>query len=567
MYKYTVNPHISLFKIKETLNPGATYCINAMNGKLFKIGEAAYRFLEKEIKSTSDTIFAPNEVQLENSLRKNFLIFPKSKNILEMHTKSTSFLLNHINQICFKDFTVNEKKANISRYESVPLDKVRLFGNFKTYSNEFHQKPINQSSIPSQIQDIVRTTFSKQGETDWEVPNLGKGNRRTSPSNGGRHPIELYLLSHNIEGVQDAIFHFSSLDEQLTLIAKEKIDYTLNELLSIPNDHPFFCLFYVANFPRSQLRYNESRSLLSVFLDCGHLIGTVDMLANLYALEHTDASFSPKAFQRITQLSSAYDGVIYASILSSRAIKRELFKNNLDTTCFHFQRVLSLLPDFQIWEQTGWIGAAYIYTMYTSIMDQFYDNEIFLSPKIKTAGNNSVANLKKHLYARRTCRKFENNHQISYKNLEIFIISLLSNFYLDNIKLIIAFNRKNDKNTGFYEYDFSTRSLHYISDAFPLPYIKREFNGQIDCENFIISFHFFYVECKFPYILSFSDFNVILTLLQIGSIAQNLIIQGMSLQLESFMTHASRNSPPFLELKMVDDNCTLLYSIIMGTIE
>lgn len=537
-----------------------------MNGKVFKVGDAVSRFLEQKIVDPSDITFALHDVQFEQSLKKNFIIFPADQKIIERQNGNASFLINHIKQIYFKDFSADEKENNKLRYASISLDQVKLFGNFKIYTNGYPQEFIDESSIPPNIQDIIKTTFSKQGETAWEVPSLGKGHRRTSPSNGGRHPIELYVLSNNNEGIHNAIFHVGSLDQKLTLIAREGVDYILDEILSVPNTSPFFCLFYVASFPRSQLRYNESRSLLSIFLDCGHLIGTVDMLANFYGFEHTDALLSPQSFQRITRLSPAYEGIIHATILRDSEYTNNFFQTDSRFPDFSLPRAISLSHDFKVWEKAGWIGAIYIYTTYISIMEQLFDCKMQLPTSITRTKRDIPIDIKKYLHERKTYRNFGRTLNLTSLEIEKFILKALSQFSLENVMLLVAFNTEKDKRVVVFKYDFTNKTLDFLSQNIPFDYICDEFDGQLDCRNFIVSFHFFYVTSGISEKLC-TDSHVLLTLMQIGNIAQNLIIYGMSLQLGSFMSHAARQSTPLSKIEIVNDNCTLLYSIVMGALE
>lgn len=116
--------------------------------------------------------------------------------------------------------------------------------------------------------------------------------------------------------------------------------------------------------------------MLSIFLDCGHLIGTVDILANLYGLSHQGCMFSPSEFHRISNLSPALEGVIYATILSDHNldVSSEIITNNQYT--FPSRRNIKLCPEYIAWEQFGWIGASYVYDNFLFIIECIFKEKL-----------------------------------------------------------------------------------------------------------------------------------------------------------------------------------------------
>ncbi len=113
-----------------------------------------------------------------------------------------------------------------------------------------------------------------------------KGNpliRRNVPSGGSRHPIETYLLSHNIEGVVSGTYHINISEPELRCISKGAENKFKNTFDGI--------LIFTAVYARNMFRYREPRTFRSVHMDAGHLIELNRMLLSKIGCT-TDITFS-----------------------------------------------------------------------------------------------------------------------------------------------------------------------------------------------------------------------------------------------------------------------------------
>jgi len=95
---------------------------------------------------------------------------------------------------------------------------------------------------------------------------------RCNASSGNLQPSESYLLSSNIEGIDDGLYHYGVKDHHLELLAKPK------EQLNIPKDS--FIVGLSSIVWREAWKYGE-RSWRYTQLDCGHAYKALEISAKI----------------------------------------------------------------------------------------------------------------------------------------------------------------------------------------------------------------------------------------------------------------------------------------------
>lgn len=112
------------------------------------------------------------------------------------------------------------------------------------------------------------------------------GYRRTSPSGGGLQTAEPYLVNFTISGLPTGIYHYHSIDHELTRIEGEFPAADLGPLLSGQNfaNDLGFAIFMVARFEKMWWKYPHSRSYRVALMDVGHLSQTFHLACTAYAL-------------------------------------------------------------------------------------------------------------------------------------------------------------------------------------------------------------------------------------------------------------------------------------------
>jgi putative peptide maturation dehydrogenase len=109
--------------------------------------------------------------------------------------------------------------------------------------------------------------------------------KRTSPSGGGLHPIEVYPLINGVEGIEPGLYHYSGRDHALELISAipaAELKRTANEFVCgqsfFGSAHVLFVL--TARFYRSFWKYRRQQKAYSgLMMDAGHLSQTLYLVA------------------------------------------------------------------------------------------------------------------------------------------------------------------------------------------------------------------------------------------------------------------------------------------------
>ncbi len=103
---------------------------------------------------------------------------------------------------------------------------------------------------------------------------------RTSPSAGALYPLEIYLFSLNIQGLNQGIYHYNILEEHLELLVKG--DFSL-PLIEASLGQRFVgeagcCIVISAFFRRNMSKYGD-RGLRYILLDAGHVAQNIILAA------------------------------------------------------------------------------------------------------------------------------------------------------------------------------------------------------------------------------------------------------------------------------------------------
>lgn len=143
--------------------------------------------------------------------------------------------------------------------------------------------------------------------------------KKTSPSGGGRHPTEGYLFALSIKGLVNGIYHFNS--------AK----YTLDKIGDLPDNDELKEMFhgvfradfnvqgiavFTSLFERNMYRYREPRTFRTIFMDVGHLIGTMEMACKALGLQcFVHHGIHDSKIENMLRINMFEEGVIYGAAI------------------------------------------------------------------------------------------------------------------------------------------------------------------------------------------------------------------------------------------------------------
>ncbi|WP_433268370.1 SagB family peptide dehydrogenase [Actinosynnema sp. CS-041913] len=104
---------------------------------------------------------------------------------------------------------------------------------------------------------------------------------KTSPSGGGRHPVEIYAHVRGVEGLADGWHHYDGLAHALEPL---DVAWSPAEMAEAAGDQEWvgrapLVLAYTAVLERTRWRYDTSRAYRVVQMDVGHLSQTAYLVA------------------------------------------------------------------------------------------------------------------------------------------------------------------------------------------------------------------------------------------------------------------------------------------------
>ncbi len=146
-------------------------------------------------------------------------------------------------------------------------------------------KKVMPRSLPEALYQLLASRKSRRKFTEeslsleelsfllWAVEgvkeNKGKYSFRTTPSGGARHPLDIYVFAHRVQGLNPGLYRYLPVEHQLVLERQGDDFNSLDEALN----GQFWnaaCYFIWAAVPyRSEWRYGKAADKL-VALDAGH---------------------------------------------------------------------------------------------------------------------------------------------------------------------------------------------------------------------------------------------------------------------------------------------------------
>jgi SagB-type dehydrogenase family enzyme len=138
------------------------------------------------------------------------------------------------------------------------------------------------SRQPVPLDDLAGVVRGTWGETGWlDGGVLGRLTAKTSPSAGGLHPIECYVLAWNVLGLRPGLYHYDVRGDELRrLKAGNQREAAIRAASGQRwiGGAGFLCVM-TAVFTRTLWKYQFEVAYRVLWLDAGHLCQTFDLLA------------------------------------------------------------------------------------------------------------------------------------------------------------------------------------------------------------------------------------------------------------------------------------------------
>ena len=207
------------------------------------------------------------------------------------HTKDARFVIDPATEQQFyrqraKQWPIPSPVKRYARARQVILPRGETSGEFcgilrvrRTW-RRFARKNISLA----QLATLLQLTWGVQS---WmRFPILGRVARKTSPSGGARHPVEVYVAALRVNGLARGIYHYAADAHRLEQIKNGVTPGEVEEWLG--GQHWFrdaaAVFLMTAVFPRTQGKYSSARTYRVVLADAGHLGQTFCLTATWLGL-------------------------------------------------------------------------------------------------------------------------------------------------------------------------------------------------------------------------------------------------------------------------------------------
>jgi SagB-type dehydrogenase family enzyme len=173
---------------------------------------------------------------------------------------------------------------------------------------EFGKLPV----VKETLSQLLHLSFGVQG---WgRIPGGGRFALKTSPSGGGLHPLEAYLLVRNVDGVPRGVYHYDAVGHRLQEIRRGANSAQIQKLLAGQwwFRDAAFVVFLAAVFHRTQWKYDYARAYRAVLAEAGHLCQTFCLTATWLALApFCTMAFADTQIETLLKLDGISESVIY----------------------------------------------------------------------------------------------------------------------------------------------------------------------------------------------------------------------------------------------------------------
>lgn len=172
------------------------------------------------------------------------------------------------------------------------------------------------SDAPVSAEHLSTLLYLTWGRTGWiDSRAFGPLLRKTSPSGGARHPIEVYAAVRAAEGVPAGMYHYSVKDHALELL--ENTDREAILCATTPDNEPTLreaaVVFVMTGvFARSMWKYKNARAYRVLLMDAGHLGQTFHLVCTSLDLgPFTFAAFDEASVDATLGLDGIHEGALY----------------------------------------------------------------------------------------------------------------------------------------------------------------------------------------------------------------------------------------------------------------
>ena len=167
--------------------------------------------------------------------------------------------------------------------EDVPITYLKVF--HKEYprfnSRKLSENYLEESELETLLENRESTREFSDKPTTFEdiskvlnscriVDPIRNPEKRTYPSGGARFPVELYLATYNVEGIDGGMYHYNMKESELEEIWKRYLTTVKRDLISPYLENPSATVIFTSVIPRSEVKYG-TRAYPYSLIEAGHM--------------------------------------------------------------------------------------------------------------------------------------------------------------------------------------------------------------------------------------------------------------------------------------------------------
>ena len=213
-------------------------------------------------------------------------MFVASKFYKKLFALPIVLLLTSFNVNNYRDLTEMNSGFNPQEEKIIELPEPRLTSGISVEDALLNRRSIRDfTDEVLALSEVSQILWSAYGITEnRSSPSFLRGGLRTAPSAGALYPLNIYLVSGNIDGLPKGIYKYISQHHSLELVYGEDVR---KELAAAALDQEFIeqapaSIVYTATFKRTTNKYGKRGRERYVCMDLGHSAQNVYLQA--YAL-------------------------------------------------------------------------------------------------------------------------------------------------------------------------------------------------------------------------------------------------------------------------------------------
>lgn len=109
------------------------------------------------------------------------------------------------------------------------------------------------------------------------VDNTRFPERRTYPSGGARFPVETYIISYNVDGLNPGAYHYNILKGKLEKVLDRDISEKSKEINSPFLHDPAASIILTSALPRAEVKYGPKALPIS-YIEAGHIAQNINLV-------------------------------------------------------------------------------------------------------------------------------------------------------------------------------------------------------------------------------------------------------------------------------------------------